>query len=466
MRLTLTIENFSKRPDGGPLTYVAEGRRSVDIGRNQHLDFCLPDENHFISGRHCEIGPKDGAYYLTDVSTNGTFVNSWDRRVQSPYRLRDGDRLFIGDYIVVVRVEDDPEAPQEARDAAGAPPPPSYDDFWRSAGSAPPPIDPRSLDPRRLDPTPHVDWIDHAAEIATPVAPTPGGRSPTASASVWGSAPPRPAPPSPPFAPSEPTGNPWAMPPSPPPLAAADPWAALSAEPPRAAAPVAAPIPAAPPPQPFAGPPPPPAPAKPEAPTSAADVAYAEFLSGLSRALGLPEQALAGASPGQLGERLGALTRLIAEETRQLLKARTDAKRQTRSASHTIVEAQGNNPLKFAPTTEEALRILLGAPQPGYLDAQPAFGQAFGDVKRHQLCTYVAMQDAVRMLGAGLSPAAIESGLTGDTGLAAVLTSRKARLWDRYVERWGAMSTRSDDKLADAFMRNFAECYDRADAQK
>lgn len=463
MRLTLTIENFSRRPDGGPLTYVAEGRRSIDIGRNQHLDWCLPDENHFISGRHCEITPRDGGYHLTDVSMNGTFVNHPDNRVQSPYRLRDGDRLYIGDYVILVRVEGD--APSLEAAVASASPP--TNDFWSATDPAPPPIDPRTLDPRRLEPTPQVDWIDHVADIPAPVAPAP--RRPAAEpASIWGPAPAAPAP-----TPAPAAGDIWGAPPPAPAMreTMATPVADWSSPPlPTASPPAPAPASAA---SPAFGDPPAPAPAPPSAatPSSApaaagADAAFAEFMASFSRALGAPGETFAGASPAQLGEQLGALTRLVAEETRQLLRARAEAKRLTRSASHTIIEAQGNNPLKFAPTTEEALRIVFGAPRPGYLSAYPAFAQAFVDVKAHELRTYAAMQEAVRMLSAGLDPSGLEKNASKDGGLASLVGSRKARLWDRYVERWEAMSPRSGDKLVDAFMRNFADCYDRADARK
>lgn len=459
MRLTLTIENFSRRPDGGPLSYVAEGQRSVDIGRNQHLDWCLPDDKNFISGRHCEISPRDGAYFLTDVSTNGTYVDSWDNRVQSPYRLRNGDRLFIGDYIVVVSVEED--APPPLQGSSATRPTPSYDDFWRPSGPVPPPIDPKSLHPRRLDPTPHVEWIDHVAEIPTPVAPTP--RRPAApavdAASIWGPPPKseNPSLSSPPV--TEAAADVWGVSPGrgeAPPTRDVIP-ASPAADVAWAAPPRSPPAPAVEPPA---------VPPAPNATDDSSHGSYADFLAAFSRALGVSEETFAPAGPREFGETLGALTRLIAEETRQLLRARAEAKRLTRSASHTIIEAQGNNPLKFAPTTEDALRIVFGPPRPGYLEAYAAFGQAFVDVKTHQLRTYAAMQEAVRMLSDGLDPAAIDKGFGKDSGLGALLGSRKARLWERYVERWQAMSPRASDRLADAFMKNFADCYDRADGQK
>ena len=67
------------------------------VGRDRHLDWTLPDPTRHISGKHCEIRFFDGAYWLYDVSTNGTFVNKSTRRVQSPYRLSDGDELLSAD---------------------------------------------------------------------------------------------------------------------------------------------------------------------------------------------------------------------------------------------------------------------------------------------------------------------------------------------------------------------------------
>ena len=41
------------------------------------------------------------------------------------------------------------------------------------------------------------------------------------------------------------------------------------------------------------------------------------------------------------------------------------------------------------------------------------------------------------------------------------MSSRKAKLWDIYVERWRAKTKRADGRLIEAFMALFAEAYDR-----
>ena len=92
--LALRIENETTLPDGGPLSITVEGTRGIDIGRDQYLDWTLPDPSRFISGKHCEIRWHDGAYWLHDVSTNGTFLHGADGRLKAPHKLRDGDRFL------------------------------------------------------------------------------------------------------------------------------------------------------------------------------------------------------------------------------------------------------------------------------------------------------------------------------------------------------------------------------------
>src|SRR6516164_5884659 len=107
MALRLNIENVPNLPDGGPISFTLTGRRSIDIGRDQHLDWTLPDPTRYISGKHCEIQYRNNAYWLHDVSTNGTFLNGSDQRVRSPHQLQQGDRLTIGQYIIAVANDQD-----------------------------------------------------------------------------------------------------------------------------------------------------------------------------------------------------------------------------------------------------------------------------------------------------------------------------------------------------------------------
>lgn len=449
MPLTLTIENETALPDGGPLSVTLSGGRGLDIGRDQHLDWSLPDPTRAISGRHCEVRFRDGSYWLRDVSTNGTYVNGGSQRVQSPYRLQHGDRLEIGHYIIAVAI-DEAAAPGPARsDPAPFAAPPEQ--LWSSSGDEAPPIPRRDLLPPNRHRPVHDGFIDWAADIPTPGAasmppPADAPSRPSADDFAWAPEQPPAAAPVQPVAPIPTPRRPLAadLPPG-------DPWGEAAATEPAPFPPP--PPPAAPPPsQPFAAAP---------IPAGLPAISPAEFVQRFAKGAGLSTTDLAWQDPGAFAEQLGGLMRLFAVELKQLLAARAESKRIARSANQTMIQAQDNNPLKFSPTVDDALQLIFGKPKSGYLSAQKAFDESFKDLKAHQIKTYSAMQHALRMLVEDLDPQAITESLAQERGLDSLLGSRKAKMWDAYVARWDAKTAPYEDGLVDAFMLYFAECYDR-----
>lgn len=174
----------------------------------------------------------------------------------------------------------------------------------------------------------------------------------------------------------------------------------------------------------------------------------------------MPSDAFSGRDPDELAEQFGELLKLVTDCMKQLLEARQQAKRLARSPNQTTVQAFDNNPLKFAPTADDALLTMFGPENRGYLDAKRAFAQGFDDLKTHQIKTYAAMQQAIRLLMKDLDPAAIEAQSDSDHGLSALIGSRKARLWDVYGAKWQALTQRHENGLLDTFMDYFARCYD------
>ena len=74
------------------------GETSITIGRGTDVDISIPDK--LASRVHCGISFWDEAYFLRDFkSKNGTYVN--DRRIDV-VRLKSGDRIRIGDTVIVV----------------------------------------------------------------------------------------------------------------------------------------------------------------------------------------------------------------------------------------------------------------------------------------------------------------------------------------------------------------------------
>jgi predicted component of type VI protein secretion system len=129
----------------GPTAYKVFDERGGSIGRVAGNDWVLPDPQNFVSSRHARVRAAGGVFYLEDTSSNGTFINAPDQPTSrtEPQRLADGDRLYIGDYEIIVQLI--PSAPTEisARPPAAetvmrAPVQAPADAVSRSAGTPPP----------------------------------------------------------------------------------------------------------------------------------------------------------------------------------------------------------------------------------------------------------------------------------------------------------------------------------------
>lgn len=76
------------------------------LGRGESNTWVLPDPDKFLSSCHCEILVETNQYFIVDLSTNGTFLNSspepLGKGVRSP--LIHGDYFELGDYRFSVEV--------------------------------------------------------------------------------------------------------------------------------------------------------------------------------------------------------------------------------------------------------------------------------------------------------------------------------------------------------------------------
>jgi type VI secretion system protein ImpI len=183
MFISLKVENAETLPGGAPRDYSSADGSAFEIGR-QGSDWTLPDPERIVSSRHCSIAYRDGAYWLNDLSRNGTFVNGSGERLGAPYRLRHGDRLRIGRYIVrVALAETAPAAGRDTKDSlreveCAAPLSFADDPFLAQHGidragvlsrqeqarSAPPRVAPSSSPPPSEQPS--DDLLRHVADAA------------------------------------------------------------------------------------------------------------------------------------------------------------------------------------------------------------------------------------------------------------------------------------------------------------
>lgn len=509
MTLTLTIGNVARLDNGMPTEFVLS-RRGAVVGRAASCDWSLPDPRNHISSRHFEIMFDGSGYILTDVSTNGTYLNGASTRLPAPHRIMHGDVVQIGHYEIAARLTGDSasiaaetaELPKSAEwrgwddGLAAAPEAPSTPDPYGASGygaaqhwdSTPipaaagssgrwqPQIGPglARQEPHR-SPTPLAPptatgggW--HATQAApdVPVASAWTAHVPAPDpASGWSSAAPdRPATPSPDDvwgriaegnvvdwarggfgqpveAPSDPLGL------SRPAARDALPAAAPQITPSGWDAPPSSPAPAPSAPSALSAPP-----ASPASPASQPRGDIDAFLTQM----GLRKEQVTD-EPSVVLARSGRLLRRLVAGLVVMVEARARAKAQL-GAEMTAFTPEGNNPIKFARTPEEAMAMLLNPPQRGFMDAENAIEDAYVDLQSHQMATIRAMQGALRATLDRFSPTAIRTRAESKGLLERILpAARDAALWQAYEREFGGVAHGSDEAFMDVFAKEFREAY-------
>jgi type VI secretion system FHA domain protein len=140
-----------------------------------------------------------------------------------------------------------------------------------------------------------------------------------------------------------------------------------------------------------------------------------------------------------------------------LLSGRAAARQVFRTRRRTLVGAADNSPLKFMPDAGAALDTMFVTKKPQYLSATASFREGFDDLRRHQTAVAAALQPALARMLDDMTPEAIAARAAGG-----LVTSKKARAWETYVERWDAKAHPHENGMLDVFLACFAEAYEEA----
>jgi type VI secretion system protein len=442
--------------------YKALGKRSSRlfggrIGRAQDNDWILPDPDRYVSSHHCKVDFRAGQWMLEDTSTNGVFINGSDTpaSVEGAYTLQDGDRLRLGDYEVLVSID---ERNDFAADASGQiPAPPRVrnksavkthpkatdndlgeeldltdlitDSAIAPAPTLPPPLRaPTSSEPLDLESALALDSDDLKS-----MAPTPAKAPRTAFASLLGESG------------EHKTENKTvahgrkaeAKPPEPKAATKADDWHMQTRPYDRKAL---------------------------QALTAPAALASssAEPSSGVEafcRGAGIDPASLPSDTQNVLLTLAGQMLRESVLGLMDGLKGRSDLKNRLR-LSQTTIQPGENNPLKFSASVDEAVLKLLDPHSNRYLGPIDAIRESFADIRTHQTALVGAIQAAVDELMNRIEPGELQERFDRGLKRGPLLgATNKMKYWDLYTEFYQVLNQRSEQGLPTLFSEELARTY-------
>lgn len=464
MNLILLVQSYRDQPMPGEVVcrFTEAGG---SIGRGPDNDLTLDDPGKYISRVHARIDWRGEQFYLTDTGSNPSLVNERPLGNGRERLLEEGDRLVIGDYGLQVRLEQ-PVAVVPEDDALATrilpplfvPPPPPV-------AAALPPLElpaPQVRAPEVVVPVLLHDDLAGARILeggslfdgALPLA-DPLGLNPALAPAFRGTESDHVAPQMQAF--TLPTrqaipedydfllGKP------------ADPEPTAGAAVRRSDVPAmegsdnafiqedrVAPEPIA---------------TNPTPPFESAPSSDGEVFAALLKGLGL--QGLhTSRTPVEVAQLAGEMLRAATSGTMDVLLARALTKRESH-IDMTMIGAYSNNPLKFFPDADSALAQMLGGDSPAYMRPVKAMDAAFDDLKAHELAVIAGMRAALGAVVQRFDPARVEQRPTTHGALDKWMPARrKARLWDRLVERYEDLARDADEDLQRLFGELFSKAYE------
>jgi FHA domain-containing protein len=202
----------------------------------------------------------------------------------------------------------------------------------------------------------------------------------------------------------------------------------------------------------------PPAVAQPAATVPGAPVDHAALIQALREGLNMPGLPMQALTPDFM-RLMGQLLNEAAGGTVDLLVARQTLKKEVQ-AEVTMISTKGNNPLKFSPSAEVALNYLLNPPARGFMPAQQAMRDAYNDLRAHQVAFVAGVKSALEGVLKRFDPEVLEGKLTQKSVLSTLLpSSRKAKMWDVFMELYGQISTEAQEDFHELFGEEFRRAY-------
>jgi FHA domain-containing protein len=185
-----------------------------------------------------------------------------------------------------------------------------------------------------------------------------------------------------------------------------------------------------------------------------------QLLQALLDGIGIPSLELQGGLEEATMRKIGEILRVSFDGTVEMMIARAMTKREVRT-DVTMILAEKNNPIKFAPDGRAAIMQLLGKPFPGFMTHEDAIRDAYEDLRAHEVGVLAGMRAALKAVLNRFDPASLEKKITSKSSLESVLPHlRKAKLWDLYTEMSSQILAEAEDEFQSLFGKAFREVYE------
>ena len=415
----------------------------ISVGRSNKCDVVLPDKEKHVSSRHAELSLVDKILTVTDISSNGVFVNGNSVALGhgNSMGLSNGDTLHMGDFVVSVELRTDITATHAATDPFSQPFP---DDSPLSGVSSADPFD-GLADMSTIAETDRDEQIDRLEDIGIGPSAWEADSNTTED----------------PFADFLETADPTPNAPSPIPTSIpsqdtndSDDWAGWLGELPDDVS------------KKQVSKNPDVATNEPEQYEPAANIqppeeAESDILSILLEAAGLDQQAFAHVDRRSLALHIGKILNRSTQGMMLLLRSRDEIKNAMR-ADITLLAPSGNNPLKFSTSVEAALESLMKpSATTGFDDAEKAIDKGLQDIKIHQLAMLEAMRSALHIALSQFDPKRLEQTARQSHPLASSLPlARQAKLWEQFQAQYSLIKSEAVDDFSDLFGRELRKAYE------
>jgi type VI secretion system protein len=445
--LCMTIVSYHKITPGQRHA-ITLGTGVMTIGRNRENDWVISDSERLVSSRHCVIQYRNGHYYLTDNSTNGVELANAGIRMRrgNSELLEDGELIRIGDYEILVRI-DDTSTPSDFvhshNDSARG-----VEALMRSQNQAAAGLGEISqashsqrgvaqdtfpdlfdfLAPGKVLPATQSDHVPVEQHDFSPPVPQPAATSDNRPMTVGL---------------QDVIPEDWDLRNDGP--VASDTTPVAQGESMNEIAP-----------QPVMS--------SPDElfverviDESCGD--HADLIKAFLRGAGLG-RLLIEPTPGPLQmEAIGRSYRLMVQGLIDALRARSSLKSEFRM-QQTLVQPVENNPLKFAPNADEALLLLLRDGSQAFMPPDQAIADGFDDLHAHQLALMAGVEGAIKGLLKRFEPAELEARMGKPGAFTQLLGSRQARYWRQFTKLYAQISHEAEEDFQILFGREFSRAYE------